>query len=69
MHTDLLQALAKARHDDLLNTHPGRGQPRARFKEHGPLFTRSRHRLGSLLIRAGARLVGDRRAVLELAHE
>lgn len=69
MHTDLLRALAKARHEDLLNTHPPRGQPRVRLHGHLPLFSRSRHRVGSLLIRAGARVMGDRRAVLELAHE
>lgn len=69
MHTDLLRALAQARHEDLLNTHPARGQPRVRHRVRPTLFSRSRHRLGTLLIRAGARLIGDGRAALELAHE
>lgn len=71
MHTDLLRALAKARHEDLLNTHPARGQPRVRLHGHPSLFSRSRRRVGSLLIRAGSRVIGDRPAELELelAHE
>jgi len=70
MHPDVLRALAKGRHDDLLNTYPSRGQPRVRLNGHPPLVLRSRHRLGSLLIRAGARLSGDRRDALALAaHE
>lgn len=69
MHPELLRALAKARHEDLLNTRPARGQPRVRRNEHLPWFAGTRRRLGSLLIRAGARLSGDRRAWLELAHE
>jgi hypothetical protein len=70
MHPDLLQALAKARHEDLLNMTPRtREQPSVRLDEHQAPFSRLRHRLGSLLIRAGARLIGDRRAALELAHE
>jgi len=69
MHPDLLRALARARHNDLLDTHPPRGQPKVRHTGHRSLFSRSRHRLGSLLILAGARLTGDQRAALDLAHE
>lgn len=69
MHTDLLRALAKARHEDLLNAHPPRGQPSPRLKGGPPLFSRSRQRVGSLLIRAGTKVSGDRQTALELAHE
>ena len=68
MHPDMLRALAKARQDDLLNTYPTRRPPRARMNERQPLFTCSRQRLGSLLIRTGVRLIGDRRAEIELAN-
>jgi hypothetical protein len=70
MHPEILRVLATARHDDLLGTYPSRGQPRARPpKEHEPLLARSRHRLGLLLVRAGARLMGDRPGALDLAHD
>jgi hypothetical protein len=69
MHPDLLRALARARHNDLLDTHPSRGQPKVRLSGPPPLFSRARHRLGALLIRAGARLTGDQRAALDLAHD
>lgn len=69
MHPEMLRALGRARHDDLVNTYPSRGQPRIRFNQHQSLFSRSRRRLGGLLIRAGARLIGDRRVALDLAHE
>ena len=68
MHPDLLRALAKARHDDFLNTYPVRKQPRAPFRRHLPLFFRSRHRLGALLIRTGVRLIGEPRPEVELAN-
>jgi hypothetical protein len=68
MHPELLRALAKARHEDLLERRP-RGQPKVRLDGHSPRFPRSRRRVGSLLIWAGARLIGDRRAELELAHK
>jgi hypothetical protein len=69
MHPDMLRTLAKARQDDLLNTYPTtRRPPRARLSERRPQFTRSRHKLGSLLIRTGVRLIGDRRAEIELAN-
>jgi hypothetical protein len=69
MHPDMLRALARARHQDLLNGHRTRGQPRVRPDNHWPRFARSRQRVGSLLIWAGARLLGDERAPLELTHE
>ena len=69
MHPELLRALAQARHDDLLDERRSRGQPRARLNEQSPRFHRARQHLGSLLIWAGTRLVGDRRAPLELSHE
>jgi hypothetical protein len=69
MHPELLRAIAKARHEDLLATHQARGQPRVRYREHLPLLSRSRQRVGSVLIRAGARLVDDRPAELDLAHQ
>jgi hypothetical protein len=68
MHSDLARALAKARQDDLLNTYPTRRLSRARLNERRTLFTRSRHGLGSLLIRTGVFLIGDRRAEIELAN-
>jgi hypothetical protein len=69
MHPDLLRALARARHNDLLDTRQSRGQPKVRLSGHRSLLSRSRHRLGSLLIRTGARLTGDQRTALDLAHE
>ncbi len=67
MHPELLRVLATARHEDLLDERRTRGQPSVRH--HAPRFPRSRRRVGSLLIWAGARLTGDRRAALELAHK
>jgi hypothetical protein len=69
MHPELLRALAKARHDDLLDERRTRAQPRVRLDNNSQRFSRSRQRLGSLLIWAGARLIGDQRAALELAHK
>jgi hypothetical protein len=69
MHPEMLRALAKARHEDLLSDHRARGQPRVRPDNHLPRFARSRQRVGSLLIWAGARLLGEERAALELAHD
>jgi hypothetical protein len=69
MHPELLRALGKARHEDLLDTYRTRGHTRVRLNHHSRRFPRSRQRVGSLLIWAGARLIGDRRAVLELAHK
>jgi hypothetical protein len=68
MHPELLRALGKARHDDLLNRHHSR-QPRVRLPAHAPRLARFRQRVGMLLIRAGARLLGDQRDAPKLAHE
>jgi hypothetical protein len=69
MHPELLRALGQARHKDLLNERPARGQPRVRRNNHSLRFPRARQRVGLLLMRAGVRLTGDRRAALELAHK
>jgi hypothetical protein len=69
MHPELLRALAKARHEDLLDDRRIREKPRVRPEDHSPRFARSRRRVGSLLIWAGARLLGDQPAALELAHK
>jgi hypothetical protein len=69
MHPELLRALARARHHDLLDDGRARGQPRVRRSDHHPRVSRSRRRVGSLLIWAGARLLGEERAALDLAHE
>ena len=69
MHPELLRALAKARHDDLLNERRSRGQPALRHRDHSPRLLRPRRRVGSLLIWAGARLLGDPQAGLELSHK
>jgi hypothetical protein len=66
MHPELLRALGKARHEELLEARRYQGQPR--LHNHSPRFHRSRERTGVLLIWAGARLLGDRRAALELVH-
>ena len=68
MHPELLRALAQARHEDLLSRQP-RDQPRFQINDHSPSFAHLRHRMGSLLIRVGARLIGDQRAPLELARK
>jgi hypothetical protein len=68
MHPELVRALAKARHDDLLDRHQTRRQPRVRRDAGSLRFARSRQRVGTLLIWAGARLLGDQRA-LELARK
>jgi hypothetical protein len=62
MHPELLRALSKARHEDLLNERRARRQPRVRPDDDSPLFPRSRQRVGSLLIWAGERLIDDRQA-------
>jgi hypothetical protein len=69
MHPELLRALGKARHKDLLNARATRPQPRVRLDHDSPRFPRSRQRAGALLIWAGERLIGDRRFGLELAHK
>jgi hypothetical protein len=69
MHPEMLRALARARHEDLLYVHRAQRQPRARPDSRSPRFARSRQRMGSLLISVGARLLGEQRAALELTHE
>jgi hypothetical protein len=69
MHPELLRALGRARHEDLLNRSRNRVQPRGRPDHYLSAFTRSRQRVGSLLIWAGARLIDDQRATMELAHK
>jgi hypothetical protein len=69
MHPELLRALAKARHQDLLNKPRTRAQARVRLDDPSPGFSRSRQRVGSLLVWAGSRLIGDQQAALELTHE
>ena len=68
MHPDLLRALARARHQDLLDKPRTRAQAKVRLDDPSPLFTRSRQRLGSVLVWAGSRLIGDEQAALELTH-
>lgn len=67
MHPEFLRTLARAGHEDLLNERRPRGQPRVRLDDNSPLFVRPRQRVGSFLIWAGARLIGDQRAAVELA--
>jgi hypothetical protein len=69
MHPDLLRALAKTRHEELLAKRHNPGHPRVRRDANSPLFVRSRKRLGTILIWAGARLIGDQRAALDLAQK
>jgi hypothetical protein len=69
MHPELLRALARARHEDLLDEHRARGHPQVRVAERSPRFPRARRRVGSMLIGVGARLVGETRPALGLAHE
>ena len=69
MHPELLRALGRARHDDLLNEHQSRRRKRLRLDDDAPRFPRCRQRVGSLLIWAGELLIGDQRAGFELAHK
>jgi hypothetical protein len=66
MHPELIRALAKARHEDLLSERRFQGHPRAGPADRPSLFSRSRQLAGSMLIWAGARVIGDKRARLEL---
>jgi hypothetical protein len=66
MHPELLRALGKARHEELLEAGRSQGQPR--LHNHSPRSHRSRERIGVIFIWAGARLLGDRRAAMELVH-
>jgi hypothetical protein len=69
MHPELLRALANARHEDLLSARRSRGQPNVQHHDQSPRFSRSRQRVGSLLIWAGARVIGEPRTALELSHK
>jgi hypothetical protein len=69
MHPEVLRALAKSRHEELLSGHPTRRQARVRHDYPAPRAARSRRRVGSLLIWVGARIAGDQKAALELRHE
>jgi hypothetical protein len=69
MHPELLRALGQARHEDLLNKGRNRRQPKIRIDHHALRFSRSRQRVGSLLIWAGARLLDDQPAAIGLAHK
>jgi hypothetical protein len=75
MHPDLLRVLANARHEDLLNERRHIRRGRVRLRNHSRWFARSRRLVGSLLIWAGARVIGDQparldqRARLDLSHE
>jgi hypothetical protein len=69
MHPELLRALGRAKHADLLDENRIRNWPSVRPDDHSPRFSRSRQWVGTLLISAGARLLGERRAALELAHK
>jgi hypothetical protein len=69
MHPELLRALAKARHEDLLTKRQNPGHPKVKRDGHSLRFVRSRQRLGSLLIWAGAHLIGDQRTALEPAQK
>ena len=69
MHPDLLRALAQARREDLLDERRPRRQSVARPAGRSPRFRRTRQRVGSLLIWAGARLIGGHGAALELARD
>ncbi len=59
MHPELLRALANARYEDLLSERRPRRRTRAGPDDHAPRFARSRQRVGSMLIWAGARLTSD----------
>ena len=69
MHPELLRALAKARHQDLISSPRTPAQARVRVDNPAPRFSRSRQRVGSLLVWAGSRLIGDQHSPLELTHE
>jgi hypothetical protein len=68
MHPELLRALARARHNDLLSTHQTRARPTVHRRAQARL-TRPRQRLGALLIWSGARLMGVQPSALELAQK
>jgi hypothetical protein len=73
MHPEFLTQIAQAQREDLLRHHEFRERvSRARAgPERQPQrpFLQSRERVGSLLVRAGSRLMGQRQAGLELMHK
>jgi hypothetical protein len=69
MHPELLRALGTARHEDLLDEHRTRRQPRVELDDDSPRFPRSRQRIRSMLVWTGELLMDDRGAGFELAHK
>jgi hypothetical protein len=71
MHPDVLRALAKARHEDLLEHRTSRQAHSISIhpSDRAPRRPRVRQRVGSVLIWAGARLIGERPPELELTHQ
>lgn len=69
MHPDLLRALAQARHEDLLNNRPVARATKARLHDQAQRFPRARRKVGSLLIGAGARVIGARPGELTLVND
>jgi hypothetical protein len=69
MHPELLRVLGQARHEDLLDKGRKREQTSLRPRHQLPRFTRSRQRVGSLLIWAGARLIDDQKVAIELSAQ
>lgn len=67
MHPELLRAIAKDRHQGLLYDPRFPGQTRAPRQTRPLRVPLVRKHVGALLIRVGARLVGDRPVELELA--
>jgi hypothetical protein len=68
MHPDLVAALAKARHDDLIGELRGRPQ-RLRPANTPSRFARPRRRIGLMLIWAGARLMREQPISLVIARQ
>jgi hypothetical protein len=68
MHPELLQALAKAKHRDLLDRGRAPQQPKVRLNHRSGRLARARKPVGSLLIWAGARLIDDEQMTLKLAQ-
>jgi hypothetical protein len=73
MHPEFLPQIAQAQREDLLRQREFRehvSRARARpVDQPQRSFLQSRERVGSLLIRAGSRLIGERQAGLELVHK
>jgi hypothetical protein len=67
LHPDLLRLLAEARHADLLNERRSRPLEKRRSQRNGPRFLRAGSRVGSLIMRAGLRLIDDKPDAPDLA--